>query len=279
VSQRSDAHEAPDETAAEEAAPHEAVPHEAVRSVQPTRAALTVARPRVAVADTGSGNLRSVEKALAKAGADVLVTADPEAIFRADKLVVPGQGAFGGCIAGLRRDGGGLGQAILASIAAGKPYLGICLGLQILFERSEEEPGCAGLGVLPGEVRRFAPVPGLKIPHMGWNDTHAPRPGAAAASPTPTPLGLGASIPDGTYFYFVHSYFAAPSRPEDVALTATHGAPFCAAVARDNVFACQFHPEKSQGAGLALLSAFVGGAVVAGAFGGGAFGGGAFVRG
>jgi glutamine amidotransferase len=213
----------------------------------------------VAVADTGSGNLRSVEKALARAGADVLVTADPEAIFRADKLVVPGQGAFGGCIAGLRRDGGALGQAILASIAAGKPYLGICLGLQILFERSEEEPGCAGLGVLSGEVRRFASFPGLKIPHMGWNDTHAPGPGAAATSnpTTTTRHRLGGSIPDGTYFYFVHSYFAAPSRAEDVALTATHGASFCAAVARDNVFACQFHPEKSQGAGLALLSTFV----------------------
>jgi glutamine amidotransferase len=223
------------------------------------RAAVT--RPRVAVADTGSGNLRSVEKALARAGADVLVTADPEAIFRADKLVVPGQGAFGGCIAGLRRDGGGLGQAILASIAAGKPYLGICLGLQILFERSEEEPGCAGLGVLPGEVRRFASVPGLKIPHMGWNDTHTPGSGSAATTTTTTTTAtrhrLGASIRDGTYFYFVHSYFAAPSRPEDVALTATHGAAFCAAVARDNIFACQFHPEKSQGAGLALLSAFV----------------------
>ncbi len=228
-----------------------------------------VTRPRVAVADTGSGNLRSVEKALARAGADVLVTADPEAIFRADKLVVPGQGAFGGCMAGLARDGGGLGQAILASIAAGKPYLGICLGLQILFERSEEEPGCAGLGVLPGEVRRFASVPGLKIPHMGWNDTHAPGLGAGAAkseTTTTTRHRLGARIPDGTYFYFVHSYYAAPSRPEDVALTATHGAPFCAAVARDNVFACQFHPEKSQGAGLALLSAFVGGAFVREAF-------------
>jgi glutamine amidotransferase len=249
-----------------------------------------ITRPRVAVADTGSGNLRSVEKALARAGADVQVTSDPEAIFRADQLVVPGQGAFGGCMAGLARAGGGLGQAILASIAAGKPYLGICLGLQILFERSEEQPDCPGLGVLPGEVRRFASVPGLKIPHMGWNDTHAPGWGAAAApSPTPTTPttttttttrhGLGASIPDGTYFYFVHSYFAAPSRPEDVALTATHGAPFCAAVSRDNVFACQFHPEKSQGAGLALLSAFVRGAFVRGAFVRGAFVGGGFVGG
>jgi glutamine amidotransferase len=217
----------------------------------------------VAVADTGSGNLRSVEKALAAAGADVVVTADPEALARADKLVVPGQGAFGGCMAGLERDGGALRQAIVATIAAGKPYLGICLGMQILFERSEEEPGCAGLGVLPGEVRRFVPSPGLKIPHMGWNATHGTEraPDAAAARQE---IGRSASsqvlaqVPDGTYFYFVHSYFAAPSRPEDVALTARHGVAFCAAVARDNVFACQFHPEKSQAAGLALLSAFVG---------------------
>lgn len=223
---------------------------------EPARAGVrATVRPRVAVADTGSGNLRSVEKALVKAGADVLVTADPEAIFRADKLVVPGQGAFGGCIAGLARGGGALRQAILATIAAGKPYLGICLGLQILFERSEEEPGCPGLGLLPGEVRRFAPVPGLKIPHMGWNDTHAPGGDGRDAGPG---AGMGAGVPEGTYFYFVHSYYAVPSRPEDVALTATHGTTFCAAVARDNVFACQFHPEKSQGAGHALLSAFVG---------------------
>jgi imidazole glycerol-phosphate synthase subunit HisH len=218
-------------------------------------------RPRVAVADTGSGNLRSVEKALAAAGADVVVTADPEALARADKLVVPGQGAFGGCMAGLERHGGALRQAIVATIAAGKPYLGICLGMQILFERSEEEPGCAGLGVLPGEVRRFVQSPGLKIPHMGWNATHGAAPaGAGAGRPG---AGRSASsqilgqVREGTYFYFVHSYFAAPSRPEDVALTARHGVAFCAAVGRDNVFACQFHPEKSQAAGLALLSAFV----------------------
>jgi glutamine amidotransferase len=213
--------------------------------------AVAVVRPRVAVADTGSGNLRSVEKALERSGADVIVTADADVLSRADKIVVPGQGAFGGCVAGLARNGGALRQAVLTSIRAGKPYLGICLGLQVLFEWSEEEPGCAGLGVLPGGVRRFSPVPGLKIPHMGWNATRLnPDNGASATALR--------GLTDGAYFYFVHSYFAAPDRPEDVALTSEHGPSFCAAVARDNIFACQFHPEKSQGAGLALLSAFVG---------------------
>jgi imidazole glycerol-phosphate synthase subunit HisH len=212
--------------------------------------AVAIVRPRVAVADTGSGNLRSVEKALERAGADVMVTADADALSRADKIVVPGQGAFGGCVAGLSRNGGALRQAVLASIHAGKPYLGICLGLQVLFEWSEEEPGCAGLGVFAGGVRRFSPVPGLKIPHMGWNATRQNPSNPASAT---TLRGLT----DGAYFYFVHSYFAAPDRPEDIALTAEHGQSFCAAVARDNIFACQFHPEKSQAAGLALLSTFV----------------------
>jgi glutamine amidotransferase len=204
-------------------------------------------RARIAVVDTGSGNLRSVEKALAAVGADVLITSDPAAVARADKVVVPGQGAFGGCMAGLSRDGGALREAVLLSVKAGKPYLGLCLGLQVLFESSEEDPSCAGLGLLPGTVKRFPVTPGLKIPHMGWNETdHGP-----ARSP------VLSRTPGGTAFYFVHSYYAAPARAEDVALTSTHGLSFCAAVARDNVFACQFHPEKSQRAGLDLLASFV----------------------
>jgi glutamine amidotransferase len=208
------------------------------------------ARPRVAVADTGSGNLRSVEKALAMAGADVIVTTDADQVAAADKVVVPGQGAFGGCVAGLSRDGGALGQAVLQAIRAGRPYLGICLGLQVLFEASEEDPTCRGLGVLPGQVRRFAERPGLKIPHMGWNAT---QPGQAQAQASPV---LAQTSPE-TFFYFVHSYYADPARPADVALETEHGVRFCAAVARDNIFACQFHPEKSQQAGLALLRSFV----------------------
>jgi glutamine amidotransferase len=216
------------------------------------------ARPRVAVADTGSGNLRSVEKALAMAGADVIVTTDADQVAAADKVVVPGQGAFGGCVAGLSRDGGALGQAVLQAIRTGRPYLGICLGLQVLFEGSEEDPTCRGLGVLPGQVRRFAERPGLKIPHMGWNATQpGPALTAALTSSHSAPSPVLAQTSSGTFFYFVHSYYADPARPADVALETEHGVRFCAAVARDNIFACQFHPEKSQQAGLALLRSFV----------------------
>jgi glutamine amidotransferase len=201
----------------------------------------------VAVADTGSGNLRSVEKALTVAGADVVVTADAERLVRADKIVVPGQGAFGGCVAGLDRGGGALREAVMQAIGAGKPYLGICLGLQVLFDSSEEDPTCSGLGVFPGKVRRFVDTPGLKIPHMGWNRTRR----------GPARTDVLSSTADGTHFYFVHSYYPDPTRAEDVALSSEHGVSFCVAVARDNVFACQFHPEKSQSAGLALLRRFV----------------------
>jgi glutamine amidotransferase len=137
---------------------------------------------------------------------------------------------------------------VRGAISAGKPYLGICLGLQVLFEGSEEDPTCRGLGIFPGRVRRFAPTPGLKIPHMGWNGAQR---GPAAGSP------VLSAIPDGTFFYFVHSYYPDPARAEDVALATDYGRRFCSAVARDNVFACQFHPEKSQTAGLALLRAFL----------------------
>jgi imidazole glycerol-phosphate synthase subunit HisH len=201
----------------------------------------------VAVADLGSGNLRSVEKALAAVGARAVVTADADLVARADKLVVPGQGAFGACAAGLDGGGGALRQAVRDVIASGRPFLGICIGMQLLFESSEENPAARGLGLLPGTVRRFDDRPGLKIPHMGWNQT---RRGPAAGA-------ILDEIPEGTCFYFVHSYYPAPDRAEDVALTSDHGAPFCAAVARDNIFACQFHPEKSQAAGLALLRRFV----------------------
>lgn len=222
------------------------------------------AKPRIAVADMGSGNLRSVEKALTRAGADVVVTSDAEVVGRADKIVVPGQGHFGACMAGLDREGGALRAAVLEALRAGKPYLGICLGLQVLFESSEEVAGCAGLGVLPGTVRRFPVDPALKVPHMGWNRTTRPRDrsagsgdrGDGGASGRGGPAAL-ARVPDGTFFYFVHSYFPVPARPEDVALESEHGVRFCAAVARDNIFASQFHPEKSQDAGAALLAAFV----------------------
>ena len=202
------------------------------------------ARGKIVVADLGSGNLRSVEKALTTVGAEAVVSADPDLLARADKLVVPGQGAFGACAAALDHDGGAVRQAVRAFIDSGRPFFGICIGMQLLFERSDENPEALGFGILPGRVRRFVDRPGLKIPHMGWNQT---RRGPAA----------GAGVADGAFFYFVHSYYADPARAEDVALATDHGATFCAAVARDNVFACQFHPEKSQAAGLAILRAFV----------------------
>ncbi|MGD0837798.1 MAG: imidazole glycerol phosphate synthase subunit HisH [Polyangia bacterium] len=206
-------------------------------------------RPRIAIVDTGSGNLRSVEKALTLAGATAFVTADGDQVLAADKVVVPGQGAFGACMAGLARGGGVLREAILAALRAGKPYLGICLGLQVLFDSSEEDPGCTGLGVVSGRVERFVLAPPLKVPHMGWN--------CCQRNPARALPDILATIPDETYFYFVHSYYPAPLDPRDVVLRAEHGHSFCAAIARDNIFACQFHPEKSQRAGLALLSRFV----------------------
>jgi glutamine amidotransferase len=210
-----------------------------------------VSAPQLAVVDTGSGNLRSVEKALAVAGGRATVTSDPDLIARADKIVVPGQGAFGGCVAGLERDGGALKQVVLEAIARGTPYLGICLGLQILFEGSEEDPSCRGLGIVPGKVVKFSVKAPLKVPHMGWNACAR----AAAADRSP----VLRDAPDHSWFYFVHSYFPAPTDPRDVALEAEHGQRFCAAVAKDNVVATQFHPEKSQQAGLSLLSRFIAG--------------------
>jgi imidazole glycerol-phosphate synthase subunit HisH len=196
----------------------------------------------IAILDACSGNLRSVERALAHVGADVAVTRDPEVVRRADKIVVPGQGAFGMFMRGLAERG--LGDALRERIAAGTPYLGICLGLQVLFDHGEESD-CAGLGILRGRVTRLAPAdPRLKIPHMGWNQVR----GRDA---------LLAGLPVGASFYFVHSYRAVPEDPAVVALEAEHGEPFCAAIRKDHLFACQFHPEKSQAVGLALLRNFV----------------------
>ncbi len=208
-----------------------------------------MSKPSIAIVDTGSGNLRSVEKALTLVGAAALATQDADRVARADKVVVPGQGALGACMAGLARNGGALREAVLTAIRAGKPYLGICLGLQVLFDSSEEDGGCAGLGVLPGRVERFKVAPPLKVPHMGWN--------ACMRNPSGARSPMVEAIPDGTYFYFVHSFYPVPQNPSDAVLYAEHGGRFCAAVARDNLFACQFHPEKSQRAGLALLSQFV----------------------
>lgn len=198
---------------------------------------------KIAVVDYGMGNLRSVSKALEHIanGAEVLVTADPKAIGAADRVVVPGQGAMPDCMRQLAASGAR--DAVIAATRS-KPFLGLCIGVQMLFERGEEGD-TPGLGVLPGRVPRLA-APGIEIPHMGWNEVFQAR---------PHPLWEG--IPDRSRFYFVHSYYPAPADPSLVAATCVYGAPFTCAVARDNIFAVQFHPEKSQSAGLRLLSNFV----------------------
>jgi glutamine amidotransferase len=207
----------------------------------------------IAIVDVGIGNHRSVERALVRAAADagiagvkVAITADPDAVARADKVVMPGQGAFGDCSRAL---GSGLGDAIRGSVRRGAPYLGICLGLQVLFASSEEAPGCGGLALFEGDVVRLGDraLNGsrLKIPHVGWNTVDV-RAGASALLPA-----------ESTHFYFVHSYAVRPRDPALVAATTEYGAPFVSAVARGNVVAVQFHPEKSQAAGLALLARFV----------------------
>ena len=198
---------------------------------------------KIAVVDYGMGNIRSVSKALEHVAPrdDVVVTSDPAAIRAADRVVVPGQGAMPDCMRQLAASGA---REAVIQAAADKPFLGICIGLQMLFEHGEEGD-TPGLGLLPGRVPKFADA-GLKIPHMGWNEVRQARAHA-----------LWAGIADRSRFYFVHSYYP---RPADVALTAgttDYGATFTCAVARDNIFAVQFHPEKSQNSGLKLLSNFV----------------------
>jgi imidazole glycerol-phosphate synthase subunit HisH len=189
------------------------------------------------------GNLRSVSKAIEHVAphAEVLVTADPERIGSADKVVVPGQGAMPDCMRQLGESGA---REAVIDAARRKPFLGICIGLQMLFEHGEEGD-TMGLGLLSGEVPRFR-LQGLKIPHMGWNEV-----AQARAHP------LWADIADDSRFYFVHSYYPAPRDASLTAGTALYGQPFTCAIARDNIFAVQFHPEKSQSAGLQLLSNFV----------------------
>jgi glutamine amidotransferase len=198
---------------------------------------------KIAVVDYGMGNLRSVSKALEHVapGAEVRVTGDPDAIRAAERVVVPGQGALPDCMRNLGASGAR--EAVLEALAA-KPYLGICLGLQMLFEHGDEGD-TPGFGVLRGNVPRFAPA-GLKIPHMGWNEVLQDRPHA-----------LWDGIADRSRFYFVHSYYPAPGDDAVSAARCVYGAPFTCAIARDNIFAVQFHPEKSQAAGLHLLSNFV----------------------
>jgi glutamine amidotransferase len=206
-----------------------------------------MATPQVAVVDYGSGNLRSVARALARSGVEPRVTNEPADLRRADAVVLPGVGAFADAAAALAAKG--LDLAVRAAIEEGRPYLGICLGLQLLFEDSDEHARTAGLGILPGRVTRFPEEgPGgerLRVPHIGWNEVRF-----AGSHP------VLAALPQADYFYFVHAYRAVPARDSDVIGRADYGGAFAAAVAEGNVLAVQFHPEKSQASGKRLLDAW-----------------------
>jgi len=195
------------------------------------------------VVDYGMGNLRSVEKALAAVGGNPLTSGDPEAVRSAARLILPGVGAFGDAMSNLRNQG--LLEAVLEAVSSGRPLLGLCLGLQLLFDESEEFGSHRGLGVIPGRVRRFA-VPGLRVPHVGWNQVEQAR---------PDPLLEG--IPEGAYFYFVHSYYVEPADTSDHVAQTEYGHRFCSIARRGNIWGAQFHPEKSQAMGKRLLSNFI----------------------
>ena len=200
--------------------------------------------PRVAMIDYGSGNLRSVEKALQRAGAVVERCENAALLESFSAVVLPGVGSFGDCARSLQARG--LTEPLREWLAADRPYLGICLGYQILFEGSEESPDEPGLGHWPGRVVRFPSQPGLKIPHMGWNDLRWRAPDT-----------LFAGLPAPAYVFFVHSYFPLPSDPSIVTASSVHGVEFAAAARRSKVRGVQFHPEKSQATGLRMLENFV----------------------
>ena len=204
------------------------------------------ASPRVALVDYGAGNLRSVAKALERSGFAVDVTSDAAAVARADAVVLPGVGAFAAAAANLRAKG--MDQAVRAALDSGRPYLGLCLGLQLLFEDSDEHGLAAGLGWLGGHVRRFpdqAAGRPLRVPHIGWNEVRW-----QGSHP------MRKSLPERDVYYFVHGWRALPESAADQIGSCDYGGPFAAAVAHENVFAVQFHPEKSQAAGKRLLDAF-----------------------
>ena len=197
----------------------------------------------IAIIDYGMGNLRSVSKAFEAVGHQGMVTRDAKVIRDASHVVLPGVGAFGDCMANVERYG--LAEPIRAAIQSGKPFLGICLGLQLLFEESEEFGTHKGLGIIPGKVRRFAVDQALKVPHMGWNNVMIER---------RCPLFEG--ISDESYWYFVHSFYVDPTDKTIAVTTTDYGTTFVSSIWRNNVVACQFHPEKSQAVGLRLIKNF-----------------------
>jgi imidazole glycerol-phosphate synthase subunit HisH len=201
----------------------------------------------VVVMDYGAGNLRSVVKAFEHEGAEVVLTSDPEVARRADRLVLPGQGHFGQCIGRLEESG--LADATREVVAAGRPFLGICVGMQLLFEGSEEAPETRGLGFLPGLIRRIPTS--LHLPHVGWNAVSFTEAGRA------DPLLAGVAGEGSEYFYHVHSYALVESGGDSVLGVCTYESPFASIVGRENVRGIQFHPEKSQEKGLAILRNFI----------------------
>lgn len=198
----------------------------------------------IAIIDYDAGNIKSVEKAMILLGQEVTITGDREEILKADKVILPGVGAFGDAMENLRRTG--LDRVISETVDKGTPFLGICLGLQLLFERSDEAPGVDGLGILKGEIVRIPEADGLKIPHMGWNSLHLEHDGR-----------LFRGIREGEYVYFVHSYYLKAEDENIVKASTEYGVHIHASVEQDNVFACQFHPEKSSDAGIRILKNFV----------------------
>jgi glutamine amidotransferase len=201
---------------------------------------------KTGIIDYGGGNLRSVANALRSLGHDPVIIASPEQVGDSTHLLLPGQGEFGDTMR--RLDQRGLTPFLKRWIAADRPYFGICVGYQILFDGSEEAPETAGLGILPGTVRRFRDEPGLKIPHMGWN--------SATATRTDTRVWQGLGV--DPYFYYIHSFFPEPADGKCVVAKTTYGSQtFAGAVEQGNLFACQFHPEKSQDTGLRLMENFL----------------------
>ena len=198
----------------------------------------------IVMIDYDAGNIKSVEKALLYLGQEAVITRDPEKILKADGVILPGVGAFGDAMEKLHTYG--LVQVIRQCVQENKPFLGICLGLQLLFESSEESPGVEGLGVLKGKVVRLPAETGLKIPHIGWNDLKFPNTGR-----------LFQGIEEGTFVYFVHSYYLIAVEPDIVTATTEYGTVIHASVEKGNIFACQFHPEKSSDTGLKILRNFV----------------------
>lgn len=198
----------------------------------------------ISILDYDAGNIKSVEKALEYLGEKAIITRDKDVILSSDKVILPGVGAFGDAMGKIREYG--LDKVIYDFVDSGKPFLGICLGLQLLYKTSEESPEATGLGILDGEILRIPDAPGLKIPQIGWNSLSI-TPGAK----------LFKGVPDNSYVYFVHSYYLKSRDKKDVAATTDYSVNIHASVERDNVFACQFHPEKSSSVGLQILKNFI----------------------